>query len=68
MEHWLKSIPDWVWLLLGLSVVIIVVADRIDERLQRMEGLLCDLHDHFVEGGEGKRRMAEREQAKINKL
>jgi hypothetical protein len=60
MFDWLKHISAWVWLLLGLSLVIIIVANRIDERLQRMEDLLCDLHDHFVEGGEGKRRIAER--------
>ena len=47
--NWLKSIPDWVW----LAVVIVFVANHIDRRLRRIEGLLFDLHEHFTNNDDG---------------
>ena len=38
--NWFKSIPEWVWLLLGLSVVIVVVANRIDVYSQRPDEMV----------------------------
>lgn len=51
--NWLKSIPDWMWIVFA----IVLVGNHIDRRLMRMENLLVDLHEHFVGSDEDDPRL-----------